>query len=120
MNKFGEKVPTLAWLVVAFAALPATVSARLMCDADGKNCFDFQCLPVEKFTLPKVELVDPPLKLMCMKTAPKQMAPGTSGRDEVLKVFSDACRNAGGTVADKRSTVACSLPDRLPSGPTKK
>lgn len=108
MSTFQKTVFAVV-LATAFAAVPATSHAFKICNPDGTNCFEFECLPSDKDVLHKVPEEDTQL---CLKkgafTADKGVFTAAN-RKEALKIVSDGCVSAGGVLADKGSKVTCTL-----------
>lgn len=111
MNTFCKNMSTVV-LVTAFAASPAAVHAKLICDASGANCINLVCLPVEKPTLGTVDVQNTELSgSLCLGKVmnAKPRTEGTSSRQGVLAKVAADCKGAGGVLQDKGSEVACIL-----------
>lgn len=100
-----RKTMFMVVLATASASVPAISHAFKICDANGQNCFEFECLPAEKTTLGTLPEVDPVLRPLC--SAPQRFTQGARSRQEALNRIADGCIKGGGVLKDKGSRVTC-------------
>ena len=104
MQKFS-KLFTLLILTTVCSALPSISYAVKFCGPDG--CFELECLPSEKTTLSKVEVIDLPMRKMCF--GPKRIEQA-AGMQESLAEIAAVCRKGGGTFENKNNMASCTIP----------
>lgn len=100
-----QKTMLMAVLATALASVPAISHAFKICDANGQNCFEFECLPAEKTTLGTLPEVDPVLRPLC--SAPQKFTQKAASRQDALIKIKAGCVKGGGLLEDKGSRVTC-------------